>query len=162
MGYTTEFKGSLSLSRTLTDEEKNYINTFSETRRMGRDSEKLFEKFGGANGKILNDGEPKTAQNCYGYNGEFYVGDDNLFVYDYNSHSNQPSLWCQWIIEDNELTWDGGEKFYYYVDWLNYLIENFFKYWGVVLNGTIKWRGEDFDDNGIITVCDNLVLTQTL
>jgi hypothetical protein len=68
-----------------------------------------------------------------------------------------PGLWCQWIInDDNELEWDGGEKFYYYTEWLRYLIVNFFEKWGVKLNGVIKWEGEDSDnDRGKIVVVNN-------
>lgn len=75
-----------------------------------------------------------------------------------NSGECQPGLWCQWIInEDNELEWDGGEKFYEYTNWLKYLIKNFFEPWGVFLNGEIEWQGEDRDDFGKIIVVDNEV-----
>jgi hypothetical protein len=71
----------------------------------------------------------------------------------------QPGLWCQWIIEgDGEaLVWDGGEKFYNYVEWLKYLIAHFFSKWGVLLNGTIHWTGEDSTDMGQIVVENNVV-----
>lgn len=75
----------------------------------------------------------------------------------------QPGLWCQWIIEDGDdedeqfLEWDGGEKFYNYIEWLKYLINHFFTPWGVLLNGEIEWSGEEFGDKGIIKVEDNKV-----
>lgn len=73
----------------------------------------------------------------------------------------QPSLWCQWNVtgEGNEqvLEWDGGEKFYEYIDWVKYLITNFFKPWNVKLNGEITWVGEESTDLGKIVVKDNLV-----
>ena len=70
----------------------------------------------------------------------------------------QPGLWCQWIInEDNELVWDGNEKFYNYVEWLQYYITHFFEPWGVKLNGQITWNGEDYADLGKIIVTDNVI-----
>lgn len=72
----------------------------------------------------------------------------------------QPGLWCQWVVEGDDeqvLVWDGGEKFYSYVEWLKYLINHFFEPWGVKLNGQIDWYGEDRSDMGRITVKDNVV-----
>jgi len=71
----------------------------------------------------------------------------------------QPGLWCQWHIEaeGEKLCWDGGEKFYDYVEWLRYLIDRFFEPWGVKLNGTIEWSGEDSNDKGKIRVKNNVV-----
>lgn len=73
----------------------------------------------------------------------------------------QPGLWCQWTVEQQfeggeyVLVWDGGEKFYNYVEWLKYLIQHFFEKWGVKLNGEITWEGEDSGDMGKIVVVDN-------
>ena len=76
---------------------------------------------------------------------------------------SQPGLWCQWILEDNEtLNWDGGEKFYNYVEWLEYLIKNFFEPWGIKLNGKLKWQGEDNSDMGKIEVIDNIINVYTV
>jgi hypothetical protein len=73
--------------------------------------------------------------------------------------STQPGLWCQWVAGDggNSIEWDGGEKFYDYIDWIKYLINNFLKTWGYTINGTVKWRGEDFSDIGKIVIVDNQV-----
>lgn len=75
----------------------------------------------------------------------------------------QPGLWCQWVIIDggNTLEWDGGEKFYNYVEWLKYLINRFFSKWSVYLNGEITWEGEDSTDLGKIQVSDNVVKVLT-
>jgi hypothetical protein len=73
----------------------------------------------------------------------------------------QPGLWCNWVINDeNELEWNGAEKFYSYVEWLKYLIKNFFQPWGVLLNGEIEWTGEDSSDMGKIVVVNNEVTTK--
>jgi hypothetical protein len=70
----------------------------------------------------------------------------------------QPGLWCQWILTDKEeLQWDGNEKFYHYVEWLVYLIDNFFEEWGIKLNGEVSWVGEDSSDRGKIVVENNKV-----
>jgi hypothetical protein len=222
MGYTTDFTGSLSLSRVLTDVEKNYINTFSRTRRMKRDVNKLMELYKGKYGypqtqsNLLPTSENKgvgdlvlntetntfeeqnisEAEKFYGKDGEFFVKDDGDFgqgkdssIIDYNTPPGQlgyedksmawdkrykenqkrtkegkaqPSLWCQWVInERNELVWDGGEKFYSYVEWLQYLITNFFQPWGVLLNGEIEWVGEESSDLGKIIVNNNIITVKT-
>ena len=155
MGYTTDFSGSLSLSRQLTDVEKNYINKLQETRRMKRDVKKLMEKFNGEHGHPT----PKSdkPEDIYGVDGEYFVGgggfagqDRDDSIIDYNTPPGQfgsiadvdrysinykriingecqPSLWLQWeITNENTLEWDGGEKFYSYVEWLKYHIKHFF------------------------------------
>jgi hypothetical protein len=73
----------------------------------------------------------------------------------------QPGLWCQWNPSDDgtEIVWDGSEKFYNYVEWLEYLIANFLKPWGYKVNGMVEWKGEDSQDIGVIEVVDNVVET---
>jgi hypothetical protein len=184
MGYTTDFEGSFKLSRPATDTEFTYINTFSNTRRMKRDVNKLMELHKG------EFGHPTRPENPYGIDGEFFVGgkgwagqdqDDSIIDYNtapgqlgyvkyqrqktldeikrkINNGECQPGLWCQWILTDNEeLQWDGNEKFYDYVEWLKYLINNFFEEWGIKLNGEVTWIGEDSNDRGKIVVEDNKV-----
>ena len=157
MGYTTDFDGSLKLSRPATVEQIEYINRFSGTRRMKRDVNKLIELYNGKHGLNGN----------YGIEGEFFCKDDghsgqdgDASVLDHNKSSKtQPGLWCQWVLNEDgtELEWDGGEKFYSYIDWLKYMIEKFFKPWGIALNGEIKWQGEENGDVGKIIVRDNKV-----
>ena len=75
--------------------------------------------------------------------------------------NRKPSIWLQWEIVENDgkhyLKWDGGEKFYKYIEWLEYVIKYIFKGWGLLLNGRIEWRGEGWDDVGYIEVEDNNV-----
>jgi hypothetical protein len=70
-----------------------------------------------------------------------------------------PGGYCQWTIgEDGDtVEWDGGEKFYDYVEWMQYLIGKFFEPWGYTLNGEVMYSGESIDDNGTIRVVNNLV-----
>ncbi len=164
MGYTTDFEGFLKSSRELTETEMTYINTFSETRRMKRDPLKLMELYQGQHG--LPNADITNANRVYGIDGEFYAFDDSCHgqnkdasIIEYNEPpKTQPGLWCQWYINDNgDLEWDGGEKFYSYVEWLKYLINNFFNPWDVKFTGEITWQGEDDGDLGIIIVKENII-----
>ena len=158
MGYTTEFQGTFSLNKTLTEDQVVYLTKFSETRRMKRDAKIA---------ATLPDPLRNAVGLPIGNEAEYFVGgvgdfgqDDDLSVIDHNDPpKNQPGLWCQWVpsADGEGIEWNGGEKFYYYVEWLNYIIKNFLIPWGLVLNGTVKWRGEDFDDAGKIIVKDNVV-----
>ena len=157
MGYTTYFSGEFTFNKPVTEELNTYINKFSDTRRMRRDNNKIKEIF------------PNWKELCFngdlGEYGAYFVGGDGFAgqdrddsIIDYNDAGPQPGLWCQWIINDrNELVWDGGEKFYNYVEWLNYLIKHFFEPLGYELNGTVDYEGEDPDDFGRIVVSDNFV-----
>lgn len=187
MGYSTYFTGSLELSRELFAREKDYINNFSRTRRMKRDVDVLMEMYDGKYGHPTP--KTNTPEDIYGVDGEYFVRDErDKSILDFNMPPGQlssddepdfnkrwdinqerikygvcqPGLWCQWIInEDNELEWDGGEKFHYYTEWLKYLIRHFFEPWGIKLNGEIEWKGDDPDDIGIIRVKDNVVEEKT-
>lgn len=174
MGYTTDFNGGLLLSRPATEVEKNYLDKFSDTRRMKRDVEKLHEMFKGEHGNPF----AKTREEIYGVDGEYFVGGlgsmgqtADASVIDQNcppgqekpwlleNGDGQPGLWCQWVLngDGTELEWDGNEKFYNYVEWLEYMIKHFFKPWGITLDGQIFWVGEDSSDQGIIKVKNNKV-----
>lgn len=186
MGYTTDFEGSLKLSRAATQVESDYINTFSGTRRMKRDVKKLMELYKGEYGYPFTN-IISTPEEIYGEDGGYFAYDDgqsgqfhDTSIIDYNTAPGQldfglanwgendtkirtglcqPGLWCQWVITEDgtELEWDGSEKFYNYVEWLQYLIVNFFEKWGIKVNGEISWRGEDRDDTGKIIVEDNII-----
>ena len=200
MGYTTDFTGDFNFSRELTPTEKEYINRFSNTRRMKRDVKKLMELYKGEFGypfpELLDDKSPEAV---YGNEGEYFAKNDgnagqthDASIIDYNIPAGQqesrdikyinevwnenskrikkgtcqPDLWCQWnVIQYRDgrevLAWDGTEKFYYYIEWLKYLIAHFFSKWGVLLNGEVKWQGEDPEDMGIIIVENNKVRTRS-
>ena len=156
MGYTTYFDGAFQFDKPVTDELRNYIDKFCDTRRMMRDNEKIKKLF------------PNWKDLCFngelGENGAYFIGGDDFCgqgiddsVIDHNNAGSQPGLWCQWVINGNELMWDQGEKFYNYVEWLEYLIEHFFAPSGYVLNGTVFYEGEDSDDFGKIVVTENIV-----
>lgn len=157
MGYTTTFEGAFTLTPAANAEQILYINKFSETRRMKRSSETLQKLFDGNFG----------LEGKYGTEGEYFIGgsgfmgqDSDESVLDYNDPSkNQPGLWCKWVIspDGKTLYWSGSEKFYYYVEWLEYLIEHFFMPWKIVLNGEVSYQGENMEDYGVIFIDDNQV-----
>lgn len=190
MGYETRFKGNILFNKRLLPEQIEYINKFSDSRRVIRDVDKLMELYDGKKGLVGTSKSKNTPLEIYGQDGGYFVdgcssnndqttidfntppGQKGFHIMDYNDSQKkidagecQPGLWCQWIIKTNnegdepfeELVWDGNEKFSEYTDWMKYLIEHFFKPWNLVLNGEIKWKGEEFDDEGTIVVTDNIV-----
>lgn len=188
MGYSTDFNGSFTLSRTATATELDYINKFSNSRRMRRNTDIVMANFKGKDGlpfvftptpaqvkaiKALEKSglqvivsskeniDTRTPLEIYGQQGEYYVGDteDNSVLDINDPSSTQPGLWCNWVITKDgmSLKWNGAEKFYNYVEWLNYLIENFFKPWGIKLNGEVTWSGEESSDIGKINIKNNKV-----
>lgn len=154
MGYTTEFSGRIEISPPLDQNEIDFINKFSGSRRMARKS------------------------------GPYTVVDDGNFgqtrsddIIDYNRPpEGQPGLWCQWVPTDDgtALEWDGSEKFYNSEEWMTYLIDHFLRPAAIAqvelpflqanhtLNGVIKAQGEEMDDRWKLVVTDNVVTTQPL
>ncbi len=163
MGYTTDFEGSFQLNEPLAEEHRMYLKQFNHTRRMKRDASKT---------EVLPDPIRLLAKLPVGNEGGYFVGatgwagqDHGEDILDYNhSPTGQPGLWCQWTpTEDGqEIEWDGGEKFYDYVEWIEYLIKHFLEPWGYKLNGQVRWRGEEMSDLGVITIEDNIVSTRTV
>lgn len=166
MGYTTDFDGRFTLNRTLAPEHQAYLKAFSKTRRMKRDAAKTVKR---------PDPKRVAVGLSVGEEGGYFVGAQGPCgqedfdkikapdVLDYNREpAGQPSLWCDWSpSEDGDgIEWNGSEKFYGYVEWLEYLIEHFLKPWGYVLNGVVRWQGEDPDDRGTIVVTHNAVATR--
>jgi hypothetical protein len=162
MGYTTSFQGEFAVTPALKVKHFNYLKAFSETRRMKRDHDKA---------ALLSDKVRAKVGLQVGIDGAYFVGNTGNFgqdhddsISDYNSPPfGQPGLWCQWTpSEDGEaIVWDEGEKFYDYVEWLKYLIENFLSPWGYKLNGEVMWQGEEQGDVGKIVVKDNVVTTKS-
>jgi hypothetical protein len=162
MGYTTDFTGSFDVTPVLEPEHREYLSKFAETRRMKRDSVKA---------KEMKDEVREAVGLPIGEDGGYFVGagghagqnnDDSIENYNSPPH-NQPGLWCQWTPnEDGDaIEWDCGEKFYNYVEWLDYIVEHFLKPWGYTLNGEVEWQGEDSYDLGKIVVTDNEIDVKT-
>jgi hypothetical protein len=160
MGYTTEFSGQFNLDKPLTKAHREYLHKFNRTRRMHRNA--ICES--------MADPAREAVKLPIGKQGEFFVGglgyagqDRDDSIVEYNSPpATQPGLWCQWIPNEDgtAIVWDGGEKFYEYIPGIEYLIENFLRPWGYVLNGTVNWEGEGSDDTGKIRIKNNEVTAQ--
>jgi hypothetical protein len=75
-----------------------------------------------------------------------------------------PDAYLQWEpTEDGDgIQWNGAEKFYEYIHWLRWLIKHYMKPRDLVLNGEIKWQGEEIGDVGILVCVDNKVTTKKL
>jgi len=159
MGYTTVFEGEFAVEPQLSPKHREYLLEFAGTRRMRRDE---------ALARLLPDVVREAVELPVGPEGGYFVGAGGVAgqemdrsVLDYNRPPmGQPSLWCQWIpgYEGRVIHWDGGEKFYNYVEWLQYLVDNFLRPWGYRLNGEVEWSGEETRDVGRLVVRDNMVL----
>lgn len=158
MGYDTKFDGEFEVDPPLTNSHRKYLEDFSNTRRMKRDPEIA---------KTLHDPVRETVELPLGPEGSYFVGgggfhgqdrDDSITDYNYPPEG-QPGLWCKWApTSDGEyIAWNGVEKFYDYVEWLEYLIQHFLQPWGYSLNGEVTWKGEDSGDMGKIIVKNNEV-----
>lgn len=161
MGYTTEFEGNLNIDEKMKKEHIEYVNLLSRTRRMKRDV------------NIIKALYPNWALMCLdgnlGTEGEFFCNPvshgqvNDRSVIDYNRPpTTQPGLWCDWILKQDKdenvtLEWDGGEKFYDYVEWLDYLIVKILNPWGYHPYGVFLYAGEESDDAGYIIVEDNKI-----
>lgn len=166
MGYNTVFQGAFELSKNLNGDQAEYLNQFLSTRHVKYNVELL----------------PKVPQNLiengvidsWGEDGMFFTNPEydwckrnchkNPIFKDYNfSPEDVPGLWCQWKIDVNEngnhiLCWSGGEKFYSYDLWLQFLIDYFFIPWEIELDGHISYVGEKWKtDFGTICVWGDLV-----
>jgi hypothetical protein len=177
MGYTTDFDGVFLLDKPLKQKHAKYLTAFAQTRRMKRDEDITSER---------EDPIRVAAGLPVGKDGGYFVGEDGYMgqnmgmgVIGHDQPEGQPGPWCQWVplhsehpystpdIEDEDEDWEGfdcigwdqGEKFYHYVEWLNYIINNFLEPWGYTLNGEVTWDGEDVGDIGVIEVCDNSIST---
>lgn len=158
MGYTTEFEGSFALSKPLAPHHKAYLDKFAETRRVTRDAAKA---------EALPDPVRDAVGLPIGPEGAYFVGaggfhgqDRDASVDDYNNEpEGQPGLWCKW--QPNKagtaIEWNGAEKFYDYVEWLQYIVDHFLKPWGYALNGEVTWDGEERDDVGKIVAVSNVI-----
>jgi len=183
MGYHTDFDGCFQLNKPLTKAHKAYLTRFNKSRRMKRDAgiaakftdplRKAVKLSIGEQGQYyvgtvkgdketIKPDDPRYCDNIPIQRQAHYGQRHDASVRDYNNPpDDQPGLWCQWTpTEDGSaIEWDGGEKFYYYVEWLQYLIDNFLQPWGYTLNGKVKWKGEEKGDRGTITVTNNKVST---
>ena len=152
MGYTTTFDGFFTFNKPLNADQIAYLKEFAKLRRC-RINRKFFKK--------LSDPLREKVGLPIGVEGEFCITQPDITwddVTDVNRPPlTQPDLWSKWEPTDDgtKLIWNGKEKFEGYTDWLIYYIRNFFIPWGYVLNGEMKYEGEDKEDKGILIFKDN-------
>lgn len=167
MGYTTSFSGSFTIDKPVDEETYDLLHGLASTRRMKRDIRQLGRRVYVGKVKRVTKEIAEQWKKEFGEEGEFWVGDSQNSgqghaqdIVDYNTPpKTQPGLWCSWGIQEDRQTieWDGGEKFYKYVEWIKYFIEKILAPRGYKLNGVVTWQGEDDEDAGQIEIVDNVV-----
>jgi len=158
MTYNVEFKGQWNLNLPLNNNHRLYLIQFSNIRHMKRDVNKV---------EFIPDDLRTSVGLTIGTDAEFFVGGGGSFgqerdvsILNYNKPpSTQPGLWNGWVPNSNgtAIIWDEIENFYNYVDWIQYMIKNFFNPWGYILNGDIAWQGNSLKDTGIINIENNII-----
>ncbi len=137
MGYHTDFWGSIKIEPPLAPETIEFLTKFSQSRRMNR-----------TQGPDYVDGT------------DMWGPEQDPGVIDYNTPPpGQPGLWCNWapLQDGTEIEWDGGEKFYEPVAWMDYIITRYIAPKGHVCNGMIDAQGDEMDDRWQLHVVDNVV-----
>lgn len=148
MGYTTDFYGEVEVHPPLNAKEIEYLQKFANSRRMDR-----------KNGPYFVEGS--------GFHGQ---GSDSD-IHDYNRPpEGQPGLWCKWepTEDGTKIQWNGAEKFYDPVEWMQYLIDHFIGENPVaqkelpffnrhVVHGIIEAQGEERGDHWFLVVENNKV-----
>ena len=158
MGYSTQFYGKIMAEPAFSKEEKEFLDKFCQTRRCKRKDEILEGSFY----VCKNPAKENWGQGC-----------QNIMANN-DPPSEQPGLWCQWVISDDleGIEWDGGEKFYDAAQWMDYLIKFFFDKRAIApkldgklaflkkhkLNGEILCVGEETGDIWKLIVKNNKVM----
>lgn len=160
MGYTTYFSGSFKLNKPLDDETFKLLKGLNETRRMKRNTAVLADLEGLTKKETIE----KYGEDCGLWIGGDRYSIEGADVIDPNTPpEGQPSLWCNWMPDPtnkDEIYWDDGEKFYHYVEWIEYINDRILKPRGYKLTNEseVFWSGEDDTDLGIISVEDGEIV----
>ena len=74
----------------------------------------------------------------------------------------QPKGYFQWTVSKDRrsIEWDGSEKFYYYDEWLQWLVDKFLTPWGYSISGEVAYQGETTNDLGILKIVGGKVVKQ--
>jgi hypothetical protein len=80
-----------------------------------------------------------------------------------DSDKTKIDAYFQWVPAETfeHIVWDGEEKFYSYVEQLQWLCSDWLDQRGITANGILHWQGEETGDTGTITVVDNRVIAQS-
>lgn len=84
---------------------------------------------------------------------------DLLDIISFPPTNDTPGEWCPFEIGYGDDCMFAGHDVVstLYVEWVKYLIGNFFGPAGVILNGEVEWQGEERYDLGKIVITDNIV-----
>lgn len=156
MGYSTEFEGQFEVNPPLRPHHLAYLKAFSKMHHVQHDARIV---------GLLPDPLRKAVGLPVGVEGEYFVNPDAEAYHRAVLHhgrypETQPGLNCDWTPTDDgtAIIWNGVEKFYNYVEWLEYLMKNFLTPWGYEVSGSVSWQGDDSDDVGDIFVESNGVI----
>lgn len=156
MGYNTDYRGKIRIEPPLNEAEIDYLQKFSESRRMYR-----------KNGPYFVDGSEAYGQGR----------DADIMAYN-DPPPCQPGLWCKFIANDegNALVWTGDEKTYDGEEWIRYLIDHFLKpdaeaskiqddqfaefTFNHICNGVMLAQGEETGDVWRLVVRNNVVMVE--
>lgn len=134
MGYTTKFKGRFDIIDSesgkkvaIKGKAKKVLNILSNN-----DTRDLH--------KFSHDELPKSGDNI------------NFVIEGVEFNTNFYSYYCQWVLTEDEdgIEWDQNEKFYEYEKWLNIILEKVLRPNGFDLVGQVAYRGEAFEDIGVL------------
>lgn len=157
MSYTYDLFGTLSVSPPLSPAQVAYIQEFSHSYRHKFAPKwqswpnPLREAVGlpvGIDGEYIS--------SAMGTGSDFI---DNCMEVDTDTPNNQPSFQCCWTANNKGIVvqWNKLGRTFAPAPWLEYMIEHFFKPWGVMLNGKVECHGEEKDDRTLIVVNNNTV-----
>lgn len=71
-----------------------------------------------------------------------------------------PSIRCNWRTDGRILRWSGAEKSYAMQQWLQLLVDRFFRPWRRALNGRVLAQGESRDDVWVLECWNNAVVRE--
>lgn len=137
MGYTTDFIGHIDVTPPLNESEQAYLTAFGDSRRYDR-----------TQGPYEVPGNPATERN----------ENDDPVERRNRTASQQPGFWCDWTPcwDGCCVTYDGREKFYDSVRWMEYLIEHFLRPGACAqASGSLHFEDFTFDHrlDGLIIGC---------
>lgn len=81
---------------------------------------------------------------------------------DKSQESTGIDAYFQWVPAATleHIVWDGNEKFYSYVEQLQWLCSDWLDQRGITANGILHWQGEETGDTGTISIVGNVVTAQ--
>ena len=75
------------------------------------------------------------------------------------SNGELPDSYCQWKVGEDwqSIKWNGGEKFYCYIEWIRAINRRYLLPRKYLLNGEVLFQGEDVKDCGRIVAKDGKI-----